>query len=86
MLTDDGFALKRNIFDARIQIGQKERLIYLEVFERLFSLVIDFTATSGHGINAHSLFKVRIADSRANRICIGVPMPDDVNGFIAAFH
>ena len=86
VLTDDGFAFKRNVLDARIQIGKEQRLRDFEIFQRVFGLVVDFAATGRHGIDAASLFEVRVADCRANRIRVGIAMPDDVNWFIAAFH
>ena len=86
VLADDGFALQRNVFDTRIQIREEQGLLNLEILQRVFGLIVHFAATGGHGVDAHSLFKVRVADCRANRIGVGISVPDNVHGFIAAFH
>ena len=81
MLLDDDLAIHRDILDTRVEIRQEQRLLNLEMLERILRLSIDLASTSRDNILAERLLQVCIADSRADGVRIWIAMTNRVNRF-----
>ena len=83
VLADDDLAVERDILDARIEIRKQQRLLDMEVVERVFRLRIDLAGACRDCVEAKCLLQVRIADGRADGIRIRIAMTNDINRFRA---
>ena len=72
VLLDDDLAVERDILDARIEIREQQRLLDMEVLERVLRLRIDLASARRYGIEAERLLQVCIADGRADGIRIRI--------------
>ena len=80
-LLDDSFAVKRDVFHTRIEIGDEKRLFHAEMIQRKLCFLIDLSCTRRHDILSHRLLQMRIADGRADGIRIWIAMPYRINRF-----
>ena len=86
VLLDDDLAVERDILDARIEIREQQRLLDMEVLERVLRLRIDLASARRYGIEAERLLQVCIADGRADGIRIRIAMTNDIDWFRAFRH
>ena len=62
MLTDDNFAVHRDVLDARIEIGNEERLFHMEILQGKLRFLIHLSGACRNRIDPHRLFQMRISD------------------------
>ena len=86
VLLDDNLAVERDILDARIEIREQQRLLDMEVLERVLRLRIDLASARRYSIEAERLLQVCIADGRADGIRIRIAMTNDIDWFRAFRH
>ena len=81
MLLDNDLAVEQHIFDARIEIRQEQRLLHMEILERIFRLCVHLSRPRRDDVLAERLLEMRITDGRTDRVCIRISMANDINGF-----
>jgi hypothetical protein len=86
MLLDDDFAVERDVFDARIKVGNEERLLDMEMLECVFRLGIDLAGACRYCVEAKGLLQMCVADGRADGIRIRIAMTNDIDWFRAFRH
>ena len=86
VLLYNDFAVERDVFDARIKVGNQERLLDMEMLEGVFRLSIDLAGACRYCIEAEGLLEMGIADGRADGIRIRIAMTNDIDWFRAFRH
>ena len=60
---------------------ESQRLLHMEILERIFCLCIHLSRPRRDDVLAERLLEMRIADGRTDRVCIRISMANDINGF-----